>query len=459
MITLGIETSCDETALCLLETKGDYPAIEYRVLSHIIHSQAEMHSKYGGVFPMMAKREHAKHLVPLLEQAIKESGIATESFGASSADLENIKKICGDHDEDLYRSILNSSLIKGKPAVDQIAVTAGPGLEPALWVGINFANALSSLWKVPAIGVNHMEGHIVASFLPKTETKYAFEKLIECSFPAIAFLASGGHTEIVLVKGVGNASPQESKYKILGATRDDAIGEAFDKIARMLGLPYPGGPEISRLAEMERKENTATDTGTFLGLRNSRREIAAVSPAGHSSHTPPTQAISARSNSPRPSESSVSSAANASFHIKLPRPMINTDTLDMSFAGLKTAVLYELRKHEKIDELLKKEVAREFEDAVTDVILAKLEKAFDEHSANTLIVGGGVLANKHILEACKSFALRRGIAFLPPAVGLSGDNALMIAMASAINGKNINKVSQEGKIKVEKITAQGNLSL
>jgi N6-L-threonylcarbamoyladenine synthase len=403
MITLGIETSCDETALCLLETKGSAErrtALEYRVLSHIIYSQAKMHSKYGGVFPMVAKREHAKRLVPLLEQAIKESKIETKSFEPSKETLENIKKICGEHDEDLWRSIIGSSLIKEKPAIDRIAVTHGPGLEPALWVGINFANALVSLWNIPIGGINHMEGHIVASLLPKTETKYTFESLLECSFPAIAFLASGGHTEIVYVKEIGG-------YKVLGATRDDAIGEAFDKVARMLGLPYPGGPEISRLAEIERKENAASDTATF------------------------------------------SAASQISSHITLPRPMINSDTLDMSFAGLKTAVLYELRKHETIDDSLKKEVAREFEDAVTDVILAKLEKAFDAHEAHSLIVGGGVLANKHILKACKSFALRRDIDFLPPAVGLSGDNALMIAMASAMNGKSGD----------QEIKAQGNLSL
>src|ERR1035437_1983071 len=428
MITLGIETSCDETALCLLETKGEYPALEYRVLSHIIHSQAEMHSKYGGVFPMMAKREHAKRLAPLLEQVIKESKIETGSFEASRADLENIKKICGEHDDDLYHSIIGSSLIKVRPAIDRIAVTAGPGLEPALWVGINFANALASHWKVPESGVNHMEGHIVASLLPKTETKYAFESLIECSFPAIAFLISGGHTEIIYIKEIGD-------YKVQGATRDDAIGEAFDKVALMLGLPYPGGPEISKLAEMKRVEfkKRSMEAGTsFEGAP----ESLARGWSGFSAENTRT---------PR----KIVPAEMRGDKITFPRPMINTDTLDMSFAGLKTAVLYELRKHEKIDEPLKREVAREFEDAVTDVIIAKLERAFDAHEAHALVVGGGVHANKHILEACKAFALRRGIAFLPPATGLSGDNALMIAIASAINGKS----------EASKITAQGNLSL
>jgi N6-L-threonylcarbamoyladenine synthase len=426
MITLGIETSCDETALCLLETKGEYMALEYRVLSHIIHSQAEMHSKYGGVFPMMAKREHAKRLAPLLEKVIEESEIGTESFESSKETLENIKKICGEHDEDLYQSIIGSSLIKGKPAIDRISVTHGPGLEPALWVGINFANALASIWNIPVSGINHMEGHIVASLLPKTETKYAFESLLECPFPAMAFLASGGHTEIVYVKEIGD-------YKVLGATRDDAIGEAFDKVARMLGLPYPGGPEISKLAEMEREEleKQSMEAGTsFEGAPQSlARGLSGFS--AENTRTP---------------RKMVSAGMRKVF---LPRPMINADTLDMSFAGLKTAVLYELCKHEKIDEPLKKEMAREFEDAVTDVIISKLEHAFDAYEAHALIVGGGVLANKHILKACKAFALRRGIDFLPPAVGLSGDNALMIAIAGAINRKS----------EASKITAQGNLSL
>jgi len=388
MITLGIETSCDETSLCLLETKGDYPALEYRVLAHITHSQIDIHTKFGGVYPMMAKREHAKRLVPLLETAIKESGIGTKSIEASEADLDNIKKICGQHDENLYQSVIDSSLIKKKPAIDRIAVTHGPGLEPALWVGINFANALSSLWNVPFAGENHMEGHIVASLVQGTETKDSFEKLKECSFPAIAFLISGGHTELVLVKEIGN-------YQVLGETRDDAAGEAFDKVARMLGLPYPGGPEISRLAEMERrKEKTAP-------------------------------------------------------HITLPRPMLGADTLDMSFAGLKTAVLYELRKHETIDDSLRQKIAAEFEDAVTDVIIAKLEKAFDAHEAHALIIGGGVFANDHIRQACKDFAHRHTIDFLPPARGLSGDNALMIAIAGAL----------KDKIGSGKIVAEGNLSL
>jgi len=424
MITLGIETSCDETSLCLLETKGAYPALEYRVVAHITHSQIDIHTKYGGVYPMMAKREHAKRLVPLLEAAIKESKVGTSPIEASATDIENIKKICGQHDENLYQSIIDSSLVKEKLAIDLIAVTHGPGLEPALWVGINFANALGSLWNVPVIGQNHMEGHIVASLVQSTETKYSFEKLRECEFPAIAFLVSGGHTEIVLVKKIGS-------YEILGRTRDDAAGEAFDKVARMLGLPYPGGPEISKLAEMERRKNKLQGGGLLASEGLSEATKVAERERGFSRNR----------RDPRTQESDPE-------RITFPRPMIDADTLDMSFAGLKTAVLYELRKHESIDDQLRQKVAKEFEDAVADVIISKLEKAFDSHDARSLIVGGGVFANKHILAACKAFAERRKIAFLPPAHGLSGDNALMIAVAG----------SMKETAEIEGIIAHGNLS-
>ncbi|MDE2188491.1 MAG: tRNA (adenosine(37)-N6)-threonylcarbamoyltransferase complex transferase subunit TsaD [Patescibacteria group bacterium] len=399
MITLGIETSCDETSICLLETRGEYPALEYRVLSHIIHSQIDIHSKYGGVFPMMAKREHAKRLVPLLEQALSESGLGSRSIETSKETLETVRKIYGEHDENLFQMIENSSLIKEKPVIDRIAVTVGPGLEPALWVGINFANALGTLWNIPVSGMNHMEGHIVVSLVPKTQSKNTFEKLTNCPFPAIAILLSGGHTEIVLVKEIGH-------YQILGATRDDAVGEAFDKVARMLGLPYPGGPEISKLAEEKRM-----------------------------------------------SASSPHSAAKIDT-VRFPRPMIDSPNLDMSFSGLKTAVLYELKKHSKITDDLQNEIACEFEDAVTETIIAKLQKAFEKNEAFALIAGGGVMANRHILSACATFAKNHKVPFFPPSTGLSGDNALMIALAKAITNE-----KTSGQMAGDPLRASGNLTL
>ncbi len=209
MITLGIETSCDETALCILEIIDS----KYRVLGNIVHSQIDLHREYGGVFPMLAKREHIKNLPILYEKIIKESGISENQ-------------------------------------IDRIAVTNGPGLEPALWTGILFAKELGKKLEIPVIPINHMEGHVVASLV--TDISKEFKELKAPEFPALCVLISGGHTEIVYIESFG-------KYKILGATVDDAIGEAFDKVARMLNLPYPGGPEISKLAEEARIENVKNE--------------------------------------------------------------------------------------------------------------------------------------------------------------------------------------------------------
>ncbi len=251
MIILGIETSCDETALCLLEKKGE----GFRILDNIVNSQIELHREYGGVFPILAKREHIKNLPILYNQILEDSKI----------------------DEN---------------KIDAIAVTEGPGLEPALWTGILFAKELGERLSIPVIPVNHMEGHIVSTLLTSSEVGSEFIILKLLTFPAIAVLISGGHTEIVKVDEIGS-------YEILGRTKDDAIGEAFDKVARMLGLPYPGGPEISRLSEEVRSER----------LPNT---------------------------------------------ITLPRPMIHSKDLNMSFSGLKTSVLYKLKEIGEINNDIKK---------------------------------------------------------------------------------------------------------
>ena len=347
MIILGIETSCDETALCLLEKKGE----GFRILDNIVNSQIELHREYGGVFPILAKREHIKNLPILYNQILEDSKI----------------------DEN---------------KIDAIAVTEGPGLEPALWTGILFAKELGERLSIPVIPVNHMEGHIVSTLLTSSEVGSEFIILKLLTFPAIAVLISGGHTEIVKVDEIGS-------YEILGRTKDDAIGEAFDKVARMLGLPYPGGPEISRLSEEVRSER----------LPNT---------------------------------------------ITLPRPMIHSKDLNMSFSGLKTSVLYKLKEIGEINNDIKKEIAREFEDAVTEVIMTKTEKALEEYECLTLIVGGGVIANTHIRKAFESLASRHHIPLYLPAQGLTGDNAVMIALAGHLSPKTKGPSD---------IKARGNLSL
>jgi N6-L-threonylcarbamoyladenine synthase len=330
MITLGIETSCDETALCILQSSDDN---KYRVLSNIVHSQIELHREFGGVFPMLAKREHIKNLPVIYDEVLKESGIKEDD-------------------------------------IDRIAVTNGPGLEPALWTGIIFANELGKKLDIPVIPVNHMEGHIMAALLNKSSAHSEFESLREIQYPALAVLISGGHTEIVKM-----SKPQN--YEILGSTVDDAVGEAFDKVARMLKLQYPGGPEISKLAELAR-------------VRGIKSEFT------------------------------------------LPRPMIHSKDLRFSFSGLKTAVLYTLKNIDNITEEQVMGIAREFEDTVTDVLVSKTKLAIEENEVRTLIIGGGVIANKHIRKAFELLAQDNGIPLLLPASNLTGDNALMIALVGAI---------------------------
>jgi N6-L-threonylcarbamoyladenine synthase len=351
MIILGIETSCDETALCLLETQENTEGVKYRVLGNVINSQINLHREFGGVFPMLAKREHIKNLPILFEQIIKKSGI-----------LES--------------------------KIERIAVTQGPGLEPALWTGILFAKELGKKLNIPVIPVNHMEGHIVSSLITKSDAHKDFQLLKSIEFPALALLISGGHTEIVKVDTIGS-------YEILGSTVDDAIGEAFDKVARMLNLPYPGGPEISKLAEIARKNN----------LENK---------------------------------------------IKLPRPMIHSKNLNFSFSGLKTAVLYTLKELDNITDEQKQDIAREFEDSVTEVLISKTKTAIEDEGPKTLIMGGGVVANKYIRSSFEQLARDYSISLYMPILGLTGDNALMIALAGSMNTI---KPSEEGFI------AKGNLSL
>ncbi len=368
MITLAIETSCDETAVCLLETEKINSSdaehrglLRYRILGNLVNSQIDLHRHYGGVFPIMAKREHAKNLPFLIEQLLRESGIAMSSSAPRPLDFLKEKE------SQLLESLLRSSLLTQKPAIDQIAVTHGPGLEPALWVGVNCARALSTLWDVPVIPVNHMEGHIFGSFLPDTSVNSQLQPLHNIALPALALLVSGGHTELVLVKNVGD-------YEVVGRTKDDAVGEAYDKVARMLDLPYPGGIEIQQRAEKFRTT--------------------------HSERT-----------------------------LSLPRPMIHSHDLNFSFSGLKTAVLYTLRDEVATN---KDEIACEFEDAVTEVLITKTRTAIEKYGVASLVIGGGVSANTHLRTAFTTLASTQNIPLYLPPPGVSGDNALMIALVGAL---------------------------
>jgi N6-L-threonylcarbamoyladenine synthase len=389
MIILGIETSCDDTALALIETRGSGLNMECRVISSLVHSQAELHSAYGGVFPTLAKREHGKNIVPLLHKLFVDAGqylneITTKKDTLTSEQfskiLETFYELKGSN-PDLYESVAHAEFLKHIPAIDRIAVTEGPGLEPALWVGISFARILGSLWNVPIVPVNHMEGHVVGSLLSSDAPSGTWQILKPIQFPALALLISGGHTELVKIENI----KEVLKYSIIGQTKDDAVGEAFDKVARLLGLSYPGGPHISRLAHEAYEEKIASP-------------------------------------------------------VSLPRPMINSKDLDFSFSGLKTAVLYAVRENSdaegKLTDTFKKGMAHEFEQAVADTLEAKVRKALEDTSAQTLIIGGGVSAN-HVLRArFEHIATEYGIPLYMPTRHISGDNALMIAVAGALDTRN-----------------------
>ena len=377
MKILAIETSCDETAVALLDISGALEKPNIKVLGNSLLSQIELHEKYGGVYPNLAKREHEKNLPILLEKTLAEA----------NEDKEN-------------------------PDIDCIAVTAGPGLEPALWVGITAAEALGKKWHKPVVPVNHMEGHIFSVLYREPKRIFNFQFSIfknsqKLQLPALALLVSGGHTELVRVKDFGD-------YEIIGRTRDDAVGEAFDKTARMLGLPYPGGPQISKLAETSRKRNVVGRE-----FPDARREQTTT--------------------------------------FRFPRPMIHSKDLDFSFSGLKTAVLYKLKSENRTDNEFKEDMARAFEDAAVEVLVEKTRRALEKLSdIKTLIVAGGVSSNLHLSQEIKKLVCKLpDITLRMPAKLLTTDNAIMIGIAAFI------KISQKPEIFEDKtpITARGNLSL
>ncbi len=365
MKILAIETSCDETAIAIIEAEGALPAINVRVLANNTLTQIEMHKKYGGVFPMVAKREHARTLVPLLVKTLQDAKMYSKtSRHVIESPLRPEFQDILMREPELFAQFIDVLPTVNPPEIDAIAVTQGPGLEPALWVGINFAKVLSLIWKKPVIPVNHMEGHLLAPLLKQEEDNTV---LANISFPAIGLLVSGGHTELILMRGI-------SEYEMIGATKDDAVGEAFDKVARILGLPYPGGPEISKLGEL-----------------------------GHTKV------------------------------YTLPRPMLHSKDYFFSFAGLKTAVLYMVKKMGTLTEGQKADIAREFEEACVEVLVSKTLRAVEEFGAKAVILGGGVSANKRLRQTLEE-KIRKldGITLYLPDNNkheLSTDNALMIAIA------------------------------
>jgi N6-L-threonylcarbamoyladenine synthase len=388
MKILGIETSCDETAISLIEAHGTFERdFTFRILGNALLSQAKLHEQYGGVFPNVAKREHQRALVPVLQEVFRQAGLHDAPRSVSEEVIAELGTML-EREPELFINLGQFLHSIGAPDVDAIAVTVGPGLEPALWVGINFAKALSLAWNAPVVAANHMEGHIMLSASDG-------DRLARFDLPLLSLLISGGHTELVLSK-------RWMEYELLGATRDDAVGEAFDKVARLLDLPYPGGPHISRLASEARLRQGESAT-----------------------------------------------------QVTLPRPMIDSKDYDFSFAGLKTAVRRLVEAGAPLSEDSKCALAREFEDACADVLIAKSMRAIEEFGAQALVVGGGVSANEHIRARLRSaiddFGYETKLLIPPPE--LATDNALMIALAGYF------RAQKREFARAETLRANGNLKL
>jgi len=403
MKIIGIDTSCDDTAIAVLATeapKSKKQSPNIKLLSNVVSSQVKLHAKYGGVYPSLAKREHQKNLAPVLKKALEEAGllkISNSKFLISNqipnSKSQTIQKIL--ERDDILRTKTIQFLNKyQKPKVDAIAVTVGPGLEPCLWAGVNFARALAMWWDLPIMPVNHLEAHLLANFIDgkkqkRSDLSYFEKNIIKVrrgkTFPAVGLVASGGHTELVLIKKIG-------QYQILGQTRDDAAGECLDKTARILGLGYPGGPAIARLAEQNEKLCHNSCDRTNCDMPKIKK-----------------------------------------LEISLPRPMINSKDYDFSFSGLKTAVLYDYKKRAKIireSREYKIAMAKEIQQAVIDVLLKKTLKAINDYQAKTIILGGGVTANNELRHQLKTKSAKLKVNFLAPSPGLSLDNGAMVAMAA-----------------------------
>ncbi len=359
MLILGIETSCDETAVALIEknSKGIF------VLSNAISSQIKLHAKWGGVVPNLAAREHLKNIIPVLKSALTKAS-------------------------------------KKMSDVDLISVTKGPGLIPALLIGTNFAKTLSYIYQKPLLGIHHIEGHIYANFIEnkisintksqtinsKQNTQYTIQDTQQKElkiFPILALVVSGGHTQLILMTN-------HFKYKVIGETQDDAAGEAFDKVARILGLGYPGGPIISQKAKEHKNKKTK---------KNSHKPI-------------------------------------------FPRPMLHSHDFNFSFSGLKTSVLYYVknyRKQNNLEENFKlplkfiKETAYEFQEAATDILVIKTIQAALKYNPKTIFIAGGVSANDNLREKMSKAVCKKvpHINYQSQSAVYSTDNAAMIAMAAS----------------------------
>jgi len=379
MKILGIETSCDDTCASIVEIKNE----KFYILSNIISSQIQIHREWGGVYPSLARREHQKNITSVLKNSLKKAGLLKRK---TSKEKINFPEKILEREPYLINNLRKFLEKYQKPEIDLIAVTVGPGLEPSLWTGINFSKALSIYWGIPVIPINHIEAHLNISLFSLKENVLELS-IDNNSFPAIGLIVSGGHTQLVLIKKFG-------KYKLIGETRDDAAGECFDKTARILGLNYPGGPEISKRATL------------FKGKKK----------------------------------------------IHLPRPMIKYSNYDFSFSGLKTAVLYYNQKVKEKNEKYINEMSHEIQQSIIDILIYKTISAAKKYEAKTIILGGGVTANKELQKQILAKVNSQFKILFPPQ-GTHMDNALMIAVTAYF------KKDKKVKNNLNKIKVNSNLKL
>ncbi len=375
MKILGIETSCDDTCISLIKahTKNKN-LVCFEILANNISSQNKIHEKWGGIYPSLARREHQKNLTLVLEKTLaKEEKTIYKNYSQCFNDF--LQK------DSLLEKELSVYLKKTKkPEIDAIAVTVGPGLDPCLWTGINFAKTIACYWQIPIIPVNHIESHLIISLFSLKKNCLTPQK--KNIFPAIGLIISGGHTQIVLMKSINN-------YTLLGETRDDAAGECFDKTARIIGLGYPGGPAIYKEAQKLKKSD---------------------------------------------------------YKIELPRPMMYSKDYDFSFSGLKTAVLYKHKSMKKKPKQYLALMAHEIQQSIIDVLYKKTTSAVKEKKVKSLIVGGGVSANKTLYNKFKEI---KNIEVIFPPQGTQTDNALMTAVTGYFKkNKPLNEIKAQPNLKL-----------
>jgi N6-L-threonylcarbamoyladenine synthase len=429
ILILAIETSCDESAVSILKEENGV----FLLLANEISSQVKMHAAWGGVIPNLAAREHLKNLPLIFKSALEKNNLKIEN-------------------------------------IDAIAVTQGPGLIPALLVGVEFAKTISYKYNIPLLGIHHIEGHIYANFIgisnfqfPRLPDEQAISKQIQNSkiqitnstprvkiinkdfsskiencelparpgkienspnikFPILCLVVSGGHTQLVFMKN-------HFDYKIIGQTLDDAVGEAFDKVARILGIGYPGGPAVAAKAAEFKISNLKfqnKNTKNALDIQNSDLKI-----------------------------DSKFKIQNSKFQIKFPRPMINKQGFNFSFSGLKTAVLYETKKNPELidNKNYIAEVCYEFQQACIDVLVSKTIKAAEQYKPKTIMLAGGVSANLELRSQLDSAIEKnlKKVNYKIPNLDLTGDNAAMIAMSGILRWQKMTNSQKEKSLSNWKI--------